>query len=72
MSTICDKIWGDSAYILLDLIYILAKCICILIDMSTIFRDFLYVLVKKKFCPHAHRFYPQKNPHPVDKDVDNL
>lgn len=29
------------------------------------------MVVKKKCCPHAHRFYPQKNPHPVDKDVDN-
>jgi hypothetical protein len=40
--------------------------------MSTFFRDFLYMIVKGKFGPHVLRFYPQKNPHPVDKDVDNF
>ena len=40
--------------------------------MSTFFRDFLHMIVKGKCCPHFLSFYPQKNPHPVDKDVDNF
>ena len=41
------------------------------VDIYIQFQAILLHDRNRKISPHAHTFYPQKNPHPVDKDVDN-